>query len=164
MSTSTAPSTAAPAPSTSDASPDPTAGDLHLLHILESGIAAEVGTPAEPSRYTVPVVFSRQVTPVERARIEDPATARRLGEAVSPGRGGPELRLVVSDRRLLVENTTLAELRDGLAAELAAFLRELGEDVRAASAERVTAAARRAGDAERRDATVHAAVEQIRFV
>jgi hypothetical protein len=164
MSTSTAPSTAAPAPSTSDASPDPTSGDLHLLRILETGIAAEVGTPAEPPRYTVPVVFSRQVTPVERARIEDPATARRLGEAVRPGRSGPGLRLVVSDRRLLVENTTLAELRDGLAAELAAFLRELGEDVRAASAERVSAAARRAGDVERRDATVHAAVEQIRFV
>lgn len=141
--------------------PDASTGDLHLLSILESGLPAELGTADEPATYTVPVVFSRQVSRDERARIEDPATARRLAEQI--GATGPPLRLAVSDRRLLVENTNLDQLRDGLAAALAAMLRDLGGELRAASDERAVAADARVVEERRRSDATHAAVSTIRF-
>ena len=55
-----------------------TSGPLRLVSILVSGLPAELGTADEPPRYTVPAVFSRQVTAEERARIEAPATASAL--------------------------------------------------------------------------------------
>ncbi|MDT0167144.1 hypothetical protein Q9R32_16450 [Actinotalea sp. AC32] len=97
-------------------------GHLRLTSVLASGLPAEVGTPDEPRRYTVPAVFSRQVGPREKAYLEDPSTARRLA---ADGHPGVELR--VSDRRLLIGNTTLAELRDGLATRIAGLLREMGD-------------------------------------
>lgn len=98
---------------------------LRLLSVLASGLPVELGTPAEPARYTVPAVFSRQVSVAERALIEDPATARRLEQSAGVG---PGLALAVSDRRLLIMNTTLAELAGGLAAAIGAMLTRMGQE------------------------------------
>ena len=131
---------------------------LRLTSVLVSGLPAELGTAAAPDCYTVPVVFSRQVTPVERDRIEDPELAHRLSE-----NRGAEIELVVSDRRLLVRNTSLAELRDGLAAALSAALRELDVQLDAEQAARDDAASRRdLEEHERADAIAREAA-QIQF-
>ena len=139
------------------------ASDLHLLSVLATGLPLQLGTPDEPAAYTVPAVFSRQVSQSERARIEDPATARGLCAQIGAPTDGPALRLVVADRRLLIENTTLAQLRDGLAAALAAMLRDLAGDLRTRASERAVAAEALAVDERQRAAATHAAVESIRF-
>jgi hypothetical protein len=69
-------------------------------------------------------VFSRQVTHEERLRIEDPATARFLVERTG---ADAALTLEVEDRRLLIRNTTLTQLENGLAAALGRMLAALGE-------------------------------------
>lgn len=143
-------------------STDPTT-DLHLLSVLEPGLPPELGTPHEPAAYTVPLVFSRRVSAQERRRIESPEQAARLTRAVGAAGGGPGLRLTVSDRRLLVEGTTLAQLRDGLAAELAAMLRDIGRELRAEQSERDVAAGVSAAQEARRASAVREVVSAIRF-
>ncbi|AEI13397.1 hypothetical protein Celgi_2904 [Cellulomonas gilvus ATCC 13127] len=138
--------------------------DLRLLSVLESGLPTQLGTPDEPAAYTVPAVFSRQVSHDERARIEAPATAQALAAQIGAPADGPTLRLVVSDRRLLIENTTLAQLHDGLAAALAAMLRDLGRDLRAQTSERAVEAEALAVGERRRAAATHTVAESIRFV
>lgn len=133
----------APAPG----APETGATGLHLTSVLVAGLPPELGTSAAPARYTVPAVFSRQVSAVERARIEDPATALALRPHAAD-----DISLEVSDRRLLVKNTSLAELRDGLASALAAMLRELETELH--------------DERDRRDAEIEAAmlVERERSV
>lgn len=136
-------------------SPEVPAG-LHLTGVLASGLPVEVGTGDEPARYTVPAVFSRKVTAEERARIEDPHLAQFLS------RSG-YLQLAVSDRRLLIKNTSLAELKGGLARDLAAALRriemELGAEHDRLEAESAT---RRVSEQQRATELVRLAAE-IRF-
>jgi len=148
----TAPRASEPATDLADAAA------LRLVSVLVSGLPTGLGTPHEPARYTVPAVFSRQVTPDERARIEDPATARGLSRY-----GDPDLALTVSDRRLLIKNTTLAHLRDGLAAALAAMLRDVDRDLNAQRA--LTSAQAEASDADERarSAAVAAAASAVHF-
>lgn len=110
---------------------------LRLVSILASGLPIELGTPEEPALYTVPVVFSRQVTAAERKVIEDPGTARRLIEATGTD---PGLTLAVDDRRLLIHNTSLSMLKDGLASAIGRMLQQLGSDLMAEQ-DRVTASA-----------------------
>lgn len=131
---------------------------LRLTSVLLSALPLELGTPAAPERYTVPVVFSRQVTPAERARIEDPALAHRLSESL-----GAQIELVVSDRRLLVRNTSLAELRDGLAAALSAALRELDVQLDAEQSAREDAASQRQLEERERANAVAREAAQIQF-
>lgn len=138
----------------------PGSDDLRLVSVLESGLPPQLGTPYEPPTYTVAVVFSRQVTRDERARIEAPETARRL---VAESGADPALRLAVSDRRLLVEHTTLDQLRDGLATALAGMLREVGADLRAERTARAADAEVRSVEERRRASAVHDAVTSIRF-
>ena len=136
---------------------------LRLLSVLESGLPDGVGGADQPEPYTVPVVFSRQVSRDERSRIEDPGTARLVAAEAGIDETDPVLRLVVSDRRLLVENTTLAQLRDGLAAALAAMLRNLAVDLESERSGRDAAAEARVLDARERADAVHAVVEAISF-
>ena len=138
-STFTTPSPNGAAPASSEPVP------LSIDHILASGLPPELATAAEPPLYTVPVVFSRRVTPQERAVIEDPATAAHLMDVCG---AGPDLRLTVSDRRLLIDNTTLAQLDGVLAAAIGAMLTTLGDQLHAAREER-TAAAEASTRAER---------------
>jgi hypothetical protein len=60
------------------------------------------------------------VTVGEREAIEHPDTTQRLAEL-----GYPDVTLTVSDRRLLINHTNLAQLKDGLAAATAAVLRDI---------------------------------------
>lgn len=140
--------------------PGPESEELRLLSVLESGLPPELGTAHEPPTYTVAIVFSRQVTREEKARIEAPETARRL--AAESG-ADPSLRLAVSDRRLLVEHTTLDQLRDGLATALAATMREIGTELRAERTARAADAEVRSVEERRRSSAVHDAVSSIRF-
>jgi hypothetical protein len=133
---------------------------LRVVSVLESGLPLELGTPLQPAVYTVPLVFSRRVTAPERSLIECPETATRIADQFG---GVPSLRLVVSDRRLLVEGTTLEQLRDGLARALNDMLEELGRELRKAGDQRAAAVVLRPQDARRRAATVHAVVSAIRF-
>ncbi len=133
---------------------------LRLVSVLASGLPSDLGTATGPIRYTVPVVFSRQVSAQERARIEDPATARSLEEAAG---AGPGLELAVSDRRLLVMNTNLAELKAGLGAALGTMLARLGQELLTEQDRRAAAAeVLRSGERERVEAVSRAAAE-IRF-
>lgn len=148
------------APSASATAPAPTSApdELRLVSILVSGLPVELGTAGAPARYTVPAVFSRQVTAQERARIEDPATAGGLAQ-----HGDPDLALEVSDRRLLIKNTTLAQLEGGLAAALAATLRDIDRELGAERAQISADAEVRDADERDREAVVAAAVAAIRF-
>lgn len=133
---------------------------LRLLSVLASGLPSDLGTATSPQRYTVPVVFSRQVSARERARIEDPATARSVEEAAGSGAG---LALAVSDRRLLVMNTNLGELKEGLGAALGTMLARLGDELLTEQDRQAAAAeALRSGERERFEAVSRAAAE-IRF-
>ena len=87
---------------------------LRLTSVLSGGLPATLGTPGAPTLYTVPAVFSRQVSAAERLAIQAPETVRRLADA-----GYPRVTLDVADRRLLIGSTNLDQLRDGLAHELA---------------------------------------------
>lgn len=109
---------------------------LRLVSVLATGLPAELGTPHEPAHYTVPAVFSRRVTQEERARIEDPATASALAEATGLDH---RLQLTVSDRRLLIKGTNLAELTDGLATAIGAMLARLDQDLHSEHDERAAA-------------------------
>lgn len=151
-----APQTMAPDEAPAPAPLDPAV--LRLVSVLVSGLPTALGTVDEPVRYTVPAVFSRQVTPRERALIEDPATAHRLSE-----QAGHELTLTVSDRRLLIEGTTLAELQGGLAAALAATLREIDRELGAERAQLSAAADARDSEERDRAAAVAAAAAAVRF-
>lgn len=137
----------------------PTDGDdpraLRLVSVLTTGLPAELGTPDEPALYTVPAVFSRQVSDTERQRIEDPATARALAEQAG---SSPGLELAVSDRRLLIKNTSLAQLTGGLAAAIATMLDQLGRELLAETDRRTEAAeVLRTDEQERFDAVAKAA-------
>ncbi|MBU4215581.1 MAG: hypothetical protein KJ792_13100 [Actinobacteria bacterium] len=128
---------------------------LRLLSVLASGLPADLGTITEPAAYTVPAVFSRQVTHEERLRIEDPAVARRLVERTG---ADASLALVVEDRRLLIQNTTLRRLEDGLAAAIGEMLLELDQDLLAAQDRRAAeAGARQAVERTRSDRVIQAA-------
>ena len=131
---------------------------LRLTSVLVSGLPVELGTPNAPERYTVPVVFSRQVTPEERERIEDPVVARQLSE-----HAGAALELVVSDRRLLVKNTNLREVAGELSSALAAMLRDLDVQLDAEQSARADEAHRRELEERERAAAVAQEAAAIRF-
>jgi hypothetical protein len=147
-----------------DVSTAPPAADqthgLHLVSVLVAGLPAELGTAAEPARYTVPAVFSRQVTAPERARIEDPGTSRLIAAQVG---ADPGLSLTVSDRRLLIGSTNLAELRDGLAAAIGAMLAVIERELATEQDERVAAAQILQTDEHERVAAVAQLAAQVRF-
>jgi len=156
MSTTTIPTSQTEEPS----APAEKAHALSLVSVLATGLPAELGTPHEPAHYTVPAVFSRRVTQEERARIEDPATASDLAEATGLDHG---LQLTVSDRRLLIKGTNLAELTDGLATALGDMLARLDQDLHSEHDERVAAGeALHAAERQRFDAVSQAAAK-IRF-
>jgi hypothetical protein len=140
------------------ASSDPRA--LRVVSILASGLPATLRTPDEPSLYTVPAVVSRQVTAQERARIEDPETARLLAAEVGLA---PGLELSVSDRRLLIGNTTLTQLDQGLAAAIGRMLVRLEDELLEAKDVRDQAAAEHQSDELERLAAIAHQAEQIRF-
>ena len=134
------------------------AGVLGLGTIIVGSLPETLLTDDAPERYTVEAVFTRKPDRNEVAAILARATRRLLTEA-----GYPEVELTVSDRRLEIANTTLEELRNGLAATLGARLAEISVDVQA---ERDDAAARfrvASDREEHRAAAVVALAESIAF-
>ncbi|GAA2751182.1 hypothetical protein GCM10009869_13990 [Amnibacterium kyonggiense] len=96
--------------------------DLQLTGILTTALPMSLGTKDAPERYTVPAIFSRRPLPREVVLIEGSATHGRLSAA-----GFEHVALKVVDRRLEIEHTSLAELKSGLAAQVAAVLHEASE-------------------------------------
>jgi hypothetical protein len=93
---------------------------IALNGIVASALPWNLGTARGPSEYTVVVALSRRAEPYEIDLVNDPSTVRRLREA---GYGG--VGIAIAGRRLLVENTSLEQLRAGLARELARLFRDV---------------------------------------
>ncbi len=93
---------------------------LTLTGILASALPKDLGTARAPSRYVVPVVFSRRPEPRESDLLQGSSISRRLDEA-----GYSDVELRVSDRRLLITNTNLVDLKSGLAQLLGIILNEV---------------------------------------
>lgn len=128
--------TAAPAPEAFE----PFAVD----HILVSDLPSTLGTLEAPERYTVTAVFTRRPLPQELDLLAASDVDDRLTEA-----GYPAVRLRTADRRLLIDNTNLAELRDGLARLIGSMLDDIGGRVattRSAQAKDAAELAARAAD------------------
>lgn len=131
---------------------------LSLRGVLDTALPPELGTERAPDRYTVAAVFSRRVHPQEQALIEEPAVRQRLAD-----RGWPGIELTVADRRLLIANTSLAMLEDGLAGEIAAVLRDVNEQIAAERTRKAAEADAWRADEERRAAAVRIEAERVRF-
>jgi hypothetical protein len=131
---------------------------LALTGVLASALRPDTGTAQGPDRYTVPAVFSRRPEPREIELINSADAARRLHAA-----GYPRVGLLVSDRRLLITDTSLDELKAGLAHAVAELLREVsGQCARERAARTLELEALGRTEQDRLDA-VAAAAAQIRF-
>ncbi|WP_457948717.1 hypothetical protein ACTAQI_00225 [Pseudarthrobacter sp. alpha12b] len=93
---------------------------LTLSGVLASALPHDLGTAQGPTRYTVPAVFSRRPQPREIDLLHGAGTKRRLAEA-----GYGDVDVHVSDRRLLITNTNLADLKSGLAHLLGVILHDI---------------------------------------
>ncbi|WP_433673624.1 hypothetical protein [Microbacterium gorillae] len=112
---------------------------LGLRSVLVGSLPATLMTDHSPSRYSVETVFTRRPEYDEVKGVLGTRTLEVLADA-----GYPEVRLAVADRRLIISNTTLEELRDGLAHVLADRVAEVSsgvQNVRAAVAARWRTAA-----------------------
>ena len=83
---------------------------LTLSGVLASALPHDLHTAQGPTRYTVPAVFSRRPQPREIDLLCGGGVRQELADA-----GYSHIDLSVSDRRLLIGNTNLAELKSGLA-------------------------------------------------
>lgn len=137
---------------------EPARSGLFLRGVLDSALPHELGTDAEPERYVVTAVFSRQVSPEERALVEDPGVPAILAE-----RGYPGVSLKVADRRLEIAQTNLAMLAGGLAAEIAKVLREVEQQVVAERERRDDERLRWNESEAARAARVKGEAERVRF-
>ncbi|WP_314216138.1 hypothetical protein [Pseudarthrobacter equi] len=91
-------------------SPVRTDAALTLSGVLASALPHDLHTAQGPTRYTVPAVFSRRPQPREIDLLRGSGVRQELADA-----GYSHIDLSVSDRRLLIGNTNLAELKSGLA-------------------------------------------------
>lgn len=106
-------------PSAADLEPSqPFAVDRILINELPSAL----GTIEAPERYTVVAVLTRRPLPQELDLLGDPSVDERLAAA-----GYPRVTLSTSDRRLLIANTNLHELKQGLASIIGRILDEIGK-------------------------------------
>lgn len=101
-------------------SPDST---LRLTSVV--AVSREMYAGQAPDRYTVSAVFSRRVNPAESRLIQGPAAHERLAE-----QGYGHVSLVIDERRLEIANTSLEELKAGLAPVIGALIREISEQTR----------------------------------
>lgn len=119
----------------------PSTHNLGLDSVLVGSLPVGLMTEDPPARYTVEAVFTRRPGKEEIRDVLGGSTRELLAHA-----GYPDVVLTVSDRRLEIHNTTLEELRDGLAELIALRLAEVGERVqseREASADSARAFAAR---------------------
>jgi len=93
---------------------------LSVSGVLASALPHDLGTAQGPTRYTVPAVFSRRPQPREVDLLHGAGTRQRLADA-----GYSDVELKVSDRRLLISNTNLVDLKAGLAHLVGMILRDI---------------------------------------
>ncbi|MDQ0147374.1 hypothetical protein [Pseudarthrobacter niigatensis] len=93
---------------------------LSVSGVLASALPHDLGTAQGPTRYTVPAVFSRRPQPREVDLLHGAGTRQRLADA-----GYSDVELRVSDRRLLISNTNLVDLKAGLAHLVGLILRDI---------------------------------------
>ncbi|MEY9951568.1 hypothetical protein [Leifsonia sp. EB34] len=99
----------------------PNIGELALGAVLADALPSTLLTPDAPERYTVSAVFTRRPTPPEIVAILGPETRDLLTRT-----GYRTVAVTVSDRRLEISNTNLAELASGLAEVIAQRLHDIG--------------------------------------
>jgi len=131
---------------------------LGLSSVLVGSLPATLLTTAAPDRYTVEAVFTRRPAPDEVAEIIGEATQHGLSRA-----GYPRVTLSVADRRLVIHDTTLEELRDGLADALSSRLSEISTHLRRAQEATATALQGVADREAERAAAVAALAESVTF-
>ena len=137
---------------------DARSSPLGLKSVLVGSLPGTLLTDDQPSLYTVEAVFTRRPEQVEVDAILSEGAHRFLRE-----RGFEAVALEVSDRRLRILNTSLEQLRDGLASTLAEYLALAGA---AARTERQAAEALNLVVAEReheRAEAVAALADSVRF-
>ena len=131
---------------------------LGLKSVLVGSLPGTLLTDEQPILYAVEAVFTRRPEQVEVDAIQSEGAHRFLRE-----RGYEAVALEVSDRRLRILNTSLEQLRDGLASTLAEYLVLTGA---AARTERQAAEALNLVVAEReheRAEAVAALAESVEF-
>lgn len=111
--------------------PTSTESPLTLSGVLASALPHDLGTAQGPSCYTVPAVFSRRPQPREVDLLHGTNTSRRLADA-----GYSDVEIRVSDRRLLITNTNLTDLKSGLAHLLGMILSDVSSQASQERAER----------------------------
>ena len=92
--------------------------------ILVDQLPSSLGTIEAPERYTVTAVFTRRPLPQEIALLQAPAVAQQLIDA-----GYSRVTLSTTDRRLMIGNTNLHELKVGLARLIGRILEDIGNRV-----------------------------------
>ncbi|TNM55934.1 hypothetical protein [Brevibacterium sediminis] len=93
---------------------------LLLTTVLFSSLPPNLFTDDAPTRYTVDAVFNRRVESSEISAIESYTSLAVLARF-----GFGEVALEVQDRRLSIHNTSLEQLRDGLATVIARLLTDI---------------------------------------
>jgi hypothetical protein len=91
-------------------------------HILIDQLPPSLGTAEAPDDYTVMAVFTRRPLPQEIDLLKERSVEERLATA-----GYPRVSLAVADRRLIITNTNLHELKHGLAGEIGRILDDIGK-------------------------------------
>lgn len=134
------------------------ASPLGVSSVLVGSLPATLLTTAAPDRYTVEAVFTRRPAPDEVAEIVGEATQHGLSQA-----GYPHVTLSVADRRLVIHDTTLEELRDGLADALSSRLSEISTHLRRVQEATATALQGVADREAERAAAVAALAESVTF-
>ncbi len=107
-----------------------------LREVLVGELPATLGTPPAPVCYDVAIVLSRRISREEKVLVESTETEQALARE-----GFPDARLSVVDRRLLIANTSLEELANGLSRVIATIVRDAChavETVRREREQRVT--------------------------
>jgi hypothetical protein len=129
-----------------DNSPEST---LRLTTVV--AVSRELYAADPPVRYTVSVAFSRRVLPAEARLIQGPETHERLKE-----QGYGHISLVINEARLDIVNTSLEEIKAGLASVVGSLIREISEQTRREREQRDETALskRRADEARRREIEV----------
>jgi hypothetical protein len=103
-----------------DNSPEST---LRLTSVV--AVSRELYAADAPARYTVSAAFSRRVLPAEARLIKGPAAHERLTE-----QGYGHISLVLDEARLQIVNTSLEELKSGLASIIGSLIRDISEQTR----------------------------------
>lgn len=131
---------------------------LALSHILVTELPVTLGTIEAPARYDVAAVFTRRPTTNELRLLAAPAVEAKLVE-----RGYPTVSLRASDRRLIVEGTSLTELKNGLGPLIGTILSDISTEAAEEQGLRDAEAASLYREEADRAAAVVRAAEQVDF-